>query len=232
MGKYKFWKLEDLREGINHFYHENNRFPTVSDLDNTDYLPSSRWIQMKFGGMVKVRKDLGYVDIHLGTGKYRSKIANKVNKTGLKFEHEIEKFLTNKFGEPFVHVQKRIGNKRDRVDFFVYSATANFGVDVTNVTGHFRNLQINVNVKISKYKGLNVVLYIVIGGDYDQDKIDKWILTKACPLPSSWKILTAKNFIKTVNSFQSFSICNYATSDRFAQETHRKFHPLAGISDK
>ena len=206
MAHYKLWKLEDLKEGIDRFYQENDRFPTVSDLDNVVYLPSARFIQMKFGGMVKARKDLGYTDIHLGTGKYRSKIANQVNKTGLKFEHEIEKFLINKFGEPFVHVQKRIGNARDRIDFFVYSASENFGVDVTNITGHFRNLQTNINVKIAKYKGLDVDLYVVIGGDYNQDKIDRWVLVKVHPLPLNWKVLTVTSFIKKVSKFIPYSI--------------------------
>ncbi len=56
------WTLDDFKIGIDRFYLENGRFPTVSDLDCIDYLPSSRWIQMKFGGLVKVRKDLGYED--------------------------------------------------------------------------------------------------------------------------------------------------------------------------
>lgn len=34
MGNYKIWKLEDLKIGIDRFYQENGRFPTVSDLDN------------------------------------------------------------------------------------------------------------------------------------------------------------------------------------------------------
>ena len=97
MGSYKIWKLEDLKVGIDRFYQENGRYPTVSDLDKINYLPSARWIQMKFGGMVKVRRDLGYKDSHLGSGKYRIEIANQSNKIGLEFEHEIEKFLINKF---------------------------------------------------------------------------------------------------------------------------------------
>lgn len=113
MASRKPWNLESLKEGIDRFKIENSRFPTVSDLDNVNYLPSARFIQMKFGGMVKLRKDLGYVDIHLGVGKYRSEIANQINKSGLEFEHEIEEFLINKFGEPFVHIQKRVGSKRD-----------------------------------------------------------------------------------------------------------------------
>lgn len=206
MKKYKLWKLEDIKQGIDRFYQENGRFPTVSDLDNINYLPSSRWIQYKFGGMVKVRKDLGFEDIHLGKGKYRTQIALKANKDGLEFEHEIERFLIDKFGEPFVHIQKRIGMDRDTIDFYIYSAMGNFGVDVTNVTGHFRNVALNTNSKIRKYNNLNLELYIVVSGNYKQAQIDRWLLRKAIPLPYGWKILTKQNFIKVISTFKSHSI--------------------------
>lgn len=226
MSRYKLWKLEDLKVGLDRFYKENGRFPTVSDLDNINYLPSSRWIQLKFGGMVKVRKDLGYSDAHLGIGKYRTQIALQVNKSGLAFEHEIQRYLVNKFGEPFVHVQKRIGNNRDRIDFYVYSADGNFGVDVTNVTGHFRNVQTNTNVKITKYKNLSLKLFVVVNGIFQQDRINSWLLRRIKPVPNGWRILTKDNFMLEINKFRPLSI-GLNVLDRFAQETHRKYHPLS-----
>lgn len=156
--------------------------------------------------MIKVRKDLGYKDIHLGAGQYRSKIANKVNKAGLKFEHQIEKILIDKFGEPFVHIQRRVGEFRDRIDFFVYNQTENFAVDVTNTTGHFRNLQGNINTKIRKYHDLNIKLYIVVNSFYKQDKIDSWVLKKITQFPLGWKIVTIENFIGLINVFKRYEI--------------------------
>ncbi len=205
MGHYKLWKLEDLKVGIDRFYQENGRFPTVSDLDNIDYLPSSRWIQYKFGGMIQIRKDLGYKDSHLGAGEYRTQIALQANKNGLDFEHEVERILVGKFGEPFVHVQTRVGNSRDRIDFYVY-ANENFGVDVTNVTGHFRNVQTNINIKITKYKNLDLRLFIVVNSDFTQDRIDSWLLKRIKPLPINWKILTKSGFVSEINKFKPLSI--------------------------
>lgn len=206
MVNYKKWRLEDLKEGIDRFYQENNRFPTVNDLDNIDYLPSARWIQYKFGGMIQVRKNLGYKDSHLGIGEYRTKIALLVNKNGLDFEHQVENILVSKFGEPFVHVQKRVGRDRDRVDFYVYSASGNFGVDVTNVSGHFRNVQTNINIKITKYKNLNLKLYIVVNGDYSQDKINSWLLRKIKKLPLKWKVLTKSSFLSEIHKLKPLSV--------------------------
>ena len=45
-----------------------------------------------------------------------------------------------------------------------------------------------------------------IGADYDQDKIDRWLLTKVRPLPSNWKVLTVTSFIKMVSKFIPYSI--------------------------
>lgn len=206
MARYKIWKLQDLKEGIDRFYKENGKYPTVSDLDNINYLPSSRWIQYKFGGMVKVRKDLGYEDTHLGTGKYRTRIALKVNKDGLEFEHEIECFLIDKFGEPFVHIQKRIGLGRNRLDFYVYHKHGVFGVDVTVASGHFRNVQTNINIKIAKYKDLNLPIFFVVSGDYNQTQFDQWIIKRLSPFPNRCRIFTPANFMRYVSKLESLTI--------------------------
>jgi len=205
MGRYKLWKLEDLKKGIDRFYKENKRYPTVSDLDSIDYLPSSRWIQVKFGGMIKVRKDLGYKDVHLGVGQYRSKIANQVNRAGLKFEHQIEKILIDKFGEPFVHIQKRIGLGRNRLDFYVYHKNGNFGVDVTVASGHFRNVQTNLNIKIAKYKDLNLPIFFVVSGDYNQAQFDQWIIKRLSFFPNRCRIFTPANFMQYVRKLESLT---------------------------
>lgn len=232
MGKYKLWKLNNLKEGIDRFYQENGRYPTVSDLDNIDYLPSARWIQYKFGGIMQVRKDLGYQDSNLGAGKYRSQIALQINKNGLNFEHEIERFLIKKFGEPFVHIQKRVGLGRNRLDFYVYYKNGNFGVDVTVVSGHFRNVQTNLNIKIAKYKTLNLPIFFVVSGDYNQSQFDQWIIKRLSPFPNRCRIFTPANFMQYVSKLESLtiplnSVMKFNASDRFAQETHRKYHPLA-----
>lgn len=237
MTKYKIWTLDSLREGIDRFHQENGRYPTVNDVTSVDYLPSARWIQYKFGGIMKVRKDLGYKDSNLGSGKYRTRIAFKVNKVGLAFEHKIERLLIKKFGEPFIHVQKRVGNGRSRLDFYVYHKSGSFGVDVTSVSGFFGNIQTNINSKISKYKNLNLPLFFVINTEYDQSRLDQWISQRVSPIPVSWKVFTTANFLRYISNLEPLIILNSTNyyvnaSDRFAQETHRKYHPLAETDEK
>lgn len=105
-----------------------------------------------------------------------------------------------------MHVQKRVGNVRERIDFYVYSSNGNFGVDVTSVTGHFRNVQTNTNVKVAKYKNLNLKLFIVVNGDFQQDRIDDWLLRRIKPLPTNWRILTKNNFVSEINKFKPLAI--------------------------
>lgn len=204
MSKLKKWNLENLKQGFDRFYSENNKLPSANELDQTTYLPSARWVQTKFGGLIKVRKDLGYKDFHFGAGDFRRKIAKQVNNRGFKFEIRIEEILVKKFGESFVHTQKRIGLGKHRVDFYVFNATQEFGVDVVSTHGTFRDLQTNLNIKISKYKDFSKPLFFVIEGDFSQQQIDGWISRKFTPLPSSWKILVENNFILYLDTLKPY----------------------------
>lgn len=206
MSHYKLWKLEDLKKGIDRFYLENNRYPNHQDFDKSNYLPSSRWIQIKFGGLVAVRKKLGYQDIHFGHGEFRTMIAKRINQDGLDLEHKVEELLINRFGEHFVHIQKRIGKLRQRLDFFVYCMDENFGVDVTNVTGDFRNAETNINIKIGRYKDLKMPIFIVVASMFNQAKINRWLGRRTTFLPQNFKITTLPNFNKIIKMYRPLLI--------------------------
>lgn len=124
------WTKEKINEAFQKFINENGYMPTAREIDELPYLPSSRQLQRKFGGLPKIRENLGYKDIHLGKGVYRSKIANAVGKRGRLNELKLEKILKDIFGEPFVHAEKRYGISGMRLDFYVYCPTGNFGVDI------------------------------------------------------------------------------------------------------
>src|SRR3990167_9427156 len=76
------WTLENLRDGLLYFYELNGRYPTAPEIDNFDYLPSSRQIQRKFGGLEKLRTLLGHTEVSFSKGVYRSRIAQIVGKRG------------------------------------------------------------------------------------------------------------------------------------------------------
>lgn len=85
---------------------------------------------MKFGGLEKLRKLLGYENTHFGKGSFWSEIANRVNSRGRNAELVLEVALKSKFGEVFVHTEKIFDKSKNRVDFYVYSPSGNFDADV------------------------------------------------------------------------------------------------------
>ena len=108
------WTVEKIKEGFDRFWSENNRLPTAPEIDQLDYLPSSRQIQRKFGGLEKLRTVLGYEDTHFGKGAYRSEIANRVNTKGRDTEISLEKILREKFQEVFVHTERIFDDSKNK----------------------------------------------------------------------------------------------------------------------
>lgn len=124
------WTCEKIKESFERFISENNRLPTAPEVGTTKYLPSSRYIQLKFGGLKKLRTELGYSENNFSSGTNRSLIAKRVNIRGRRTEVDLETMLINNFGEVFVHSEKIFNQYKTRVDFYIYTPDGNFGVDI------------------------------------------------------------------------------------------------------
>ena len=96
-----FWTTEKIKEGFDRFIKENGRLPKSIEIDELEYLPSRKLIERNFGGLEKLRGELG---------------------------------------EVFVHTEKIFDNTKNRVDFYIYSPSGNFGIDVFG-TDTMHNLQ-------------------------------------------------------------------------------------------
>jgi hypothetical protein len=159
----KVWSTARLKVAFDRYIAENGRLPTAPEVDKTDYLPSARQIQRRFGGLKTLRETLGYEDIDFGSGKSRSAIATRSNLKANEAERELLMELSNIFGEPYVHSEKYYGPGRNRADFIVYTADGIFGIDVfTTETRH--DLQKNVALKVDKYMDFpkDVLLFFVV----------------------------------------------------------------------
>ena len=108
--KNSLWTVEKIKEGFDRFIKEKGRLPKSLEIDELDYLPSRKLIERNFGGLEKLRGELGYLDTHFGKGKFRSEIAHRVNTSGRNIELALEKLLKDKFGEVFVHTEKIFDN--------------------------------------------------------------------------------------------------------------------------
>lgn len=87
----------NLKEGINRFIKENNREPRSFDFDDTEYLPSSKTIQRKFGGLKKMREKFGLNTINFTSGPIRSKTARASKTHAQKYEKELYGLLFKKY---------------------------------------------------------------------------------------------------------------------------------------
>ncbi len=198
------WTKEKIKEGFEKFFKDNGRLPIAPEIDRLNYLPSSRQIQRKFGGLEKLREVLGYKETNFGRGAYRSKLAYKANKTGRETELKLEKILRLKFNEVFVHTERIFDDSKNRVDFYIYSPSGNFGIDVF-YTNTMQDLQKNINIKINKYPKFPGELYLVVANPiFNQNKLNSYSERKKKILPPNTKILTMPSLIHLIGTKSAY----------------------------
>jgi hypothetical protein len=201
------WSEERIKEGFERFIRDNGRLPTAFEVDGCPYLPSSRWIQMRFGGLKKLRAALGYEDTDFTSGSLRAQISTRITKRGLQVEWDIEKHLMRHFGEVYVHTEKRYGRKRQRVDFFVFSPDGNLGVEVF-FPATLRDVQPNVRAHVDRYLDFpdNVHLFFVVANDgISQEEVDSVCtnISKLKRIPLL-KVTSLRAFYEVVSQMRRF----------------------------
>ena len=186
--------LENLKQGLERFNKENGHYPSAEEIDGCSYLPSSRRIQQKFGGLISLRDIIGLKETDYRTGSQRQNAINKFLRLNIISEKAIKEFLDKRYGEICVHEEKKYGQGRNRVDFFIY-AKENFAVEVFN-TYSIRNLANNLNSKLHKFDDFPFKLYFVVtGGNFSQEQLDSLIYHKRnLPLLSNMRCLTIDEF--------------------------------------
>jgi hypothetical protein len=170
------WTAEAIKDGIDKFVAANGRMPTARDFDEFTDLPSARQVQRAFGGLVKLRERLGYEEIDFTKGELRKAIAISANKRGITAEDYFEPVLIEKFGEPYVHVQKRYyKGSKNRYDFLVYAKDRVFGIDIFT-TDRAIYIEKNIRHKISRYKNAPAALdiyFVLVGEEFNAADVDK-----------------------------------------------------------
>jgi len=195
----EIWTKEIIKKGFNRFFSEYGRLPRSEEIDKLPYLPSSRLIQKKYNGLEQLRAELGFTDVHFGKGSYRSTFAHQVNVRGSSHERTLETTLRQKFGEVFVHSERILSSTKVRVDFYIYSPSGNFAIDVF-YSNTMRTLQSNINIKINKYTKHNVKIYLVsANNNISQHDLDVYVKAKRNTLPQNVHIVSLSNFISSLN---------------------------------
>lgn len=193
----QIWDEKKIIDGFKRFNDENGHYPTAPEIDRCDYLPSSRQLQRIYGGLIQFRTKAGLSeqDLNYGKGQFRSNIGRVSGIVSIAAENTMHNFLTNIYGEICVHEQKKYGEGKNTVDFYIYGETRNFGVEVFN-TYSLRDLANHLNIKLKKYYDFtNELYFVVFGGEFKQEDIDKHILRKRqLPLLTNMKCMTYEVF--------------------------------------
>ncbi len=200
-GNQEPWKIEELEAGLKHFYEENKRYPTSTEIDAFEYLPSSKSIQRSFGGLVAIREKLNMEGNHdLRTGEHSSRRAYAINTRSNTVEKKVYDFLVNRYGKPFVHREYFfLDDKRTRADFFVYDSKKGFCVDVFYPSDR-RNLIGCINNKLKKYSDDSMrqypIIYLQMNPDMDQGILDELIERKKNKLPKDQYLMSWDTFVE------------------------------------
>lgn len=196
----RVWTLDKLKEGFESYYKKYGKYPTAPEVDDFPDLPTFRNIQRYYGGLRNLRKLMG-LEVHDYTiGGYRKKWASIYNKQARLTEVEVREFLDKRYGEICVHEERKYGDGKNAMDFFVY-CKKNFGVDVFK-TSSYKNLAKNINIKQKKYKNFPFRLFfVVVGNNHKQKKIDILMKNKENPLPKNTSCLTFDAFRKECQKF-------------------------------
>lgn len=210
MTKSKKWDLEKIKEGFEKFQQLNNRYPAAYDVDDCDFLPSSRQIQRAFGGLVNLRKTLNLSVENYTKGAEGTRKAIKINMEGKRCELYVFELLKTRFDERFIHIEKPLDHAyKNRYDFYIYSKPNNFAIDVFS-TDDARCLVNIMNIKAKKYakiKNNNEILYFVcFDNGLDWNKVQNWLSNKKELFPENWKVLSIASFKDELNKYNTFKV--------------------------
>ena len=200
-GKQKGWSFEDLKSGFEQFYKVHKRYPTSRETDNFEFLPTSRSIQRRFGGLVETRKVLNLKSSSdFRTGEYSSQRAKKINERAHKLEKEVYDYLINIFGIEFVHREFFFtDDRRTRTDFFIYCKNGDFSVDVFYPSDK-HNFIGCLNSKMHTYASETMLQYPVIflqmNNDINQEEIENILKRKKNKLLKYQSVMNLKEFKK------------------------------------
>lgn len=195
----KKWTLEDIKVGFDKFYSEHSRYPTATEIDVCAYLPSTRQVQRRFGGLPQLREILKLKGTHDFTkGEYSSNRAKKINKRSNELETRVYHYLVSKFGKPFVHREYLFSDdRRTRTDFFVFCSDGNFSVDVF-YPGNVKNMTGCLNSKLKTYSNnLTLqypIIFLMLNDEISESEIENMLSKKKNPLRSYQKVMTMNQF--------------------------------------
>jgi hypothetical protein len=195
------WTKQEILAGLNFFYQQKGRYPTANEIDQFEYLPSSRSIQRTHGGLVSLRKELIPNAISDYTaGEYRKAKAQEADKRAKKYEEEFYDALSTHFRPIAIHEHKIIRPGNIASDFFIYLTELEGIVIDLFYAQDMRSLINIVNIKLKRYINLPYDVYFVLVGNPQilEKELVLRMANRSIPLPMNIKVVTEDTFKSNV----------------------------------
>ncbi len=192
----RLWTEEELRAGFLHFFKLYSHYPTAHEIDDFEFLPSSRSIQRSFGGLKETRRKLGLPVEDYTKGEYRADKAREGDARARVSEEEFFLFLTKHFEEIAVHEQKVIRPGNVRSDFFIFMNKEEGVVIDVFYANRLKYVSTIVSIKLKTYARLSQPVYFVLVGNDSiaQEEISKLLAGRTTPLPSNIRVVSEAYF--------------------------------------
>jgi len=191
------WTKEQVLAGLQHFFVANQRYPTAREIDMFEYLPSSRSIQRKFGGLVLLRQELipqSHSDYTRGVE--RSMRAKESWHRAAKYEEEFYLYLIQHLEPVAVHEHKIMRPGNVSSDYFIYNDDDQGIVIDLFYAKDIYSLSNVVVIKLKRYKNLPYkIIFVLVGNEnISIQEIRKMLARKKTSLPPNILLDTENNF--------------------------------------
>lgn len=203
-GKQSEWTKDEILAGLQHFCKINGRYPSSLEIDQYEYLPSSRSIQRRYGGLVTLRSELIPESASSFTrGKIRSAVAKEAYHRAALYEEEFFKFLCTHFDPVAIHEHKIMRPGNIASDFYIY-LDENSGIVIDLFYAKDKHsLNGVINIKQKRYSSLPFkVIFVLVGNsNIDIAALRGMLSLRLNSLPYHLTVDTEANF-KSSTIFQ------------------------------
>lgn len=196
------WTKENIAYGLLRFIEEHGHEPTTLEIDACPYLPTSRQIQRKHGGVRAFRETLGLMRDH-SVGVKSSERGHQAYVRNLANEKEVLTQLRAKYGFTNVHFHYPLcDDGRTRADFAIFDDEDVYVIDVFEAVT-MSSFVGCVNSKVRKHAQTQFsfispyvphVIIVSLSKDISQKAIDAYISRRKNPLPADITLMAHDTF--------------------------------------
>lgn len=182
---------EKIKENVNRFYQENNRYPNSKDFIDCPYLPCARQIQRVCGGVVALKKEMGILDTDARRGTQRSGVVKIINSRNNKIESQLTKLLAQSIDRKMIHHPfAPFDDSKVNIDYVIFHPTKNTAIGFELFYPSYKesfygclgikHKKKQILERLTDYK--TKFYYVVTNPKITQEEIDLWLSTKRTPL--------------------------------------------------